>query len=507
MTQQSTHNIVFPKITEIPSDYTLHELNQTTYLIDGKLHEWAGPYQEVVSPIYLTTEKGLEAKRIGSYPLLSAKESLLALEAAEKAFAKGRGEWPTMSVAQRIAHVEIFVGKMKAKRSQVVTMLMWEIGKNLADSEKEFDRTVEYIVDTIEALKVIDRTSSRFEIVQGIAAQIRRAPLGIVLCMGPFNYPLNETFTTLIPALIMGNAIIFKPPKLGVLLHEPLLQAFKESFPPGVVNTVYGHGQGVITPLMTSGKIDVLAFIGSSKVAGILKKQHPLPHRLRCVLGLEAKNSGIVLKDAEIDLAVNECVTGSLSFNGQRCTALKILFVQQSICGEFLKRFCEKVEALSLGMPWEKGVAITPLPEPHKIQYLDMLVQDAVAKGARIMNNQGGTFLASVFVPSVLYPVKDTMRVYKEEQFGPIVPIVPFASTEEPIQYILNSPFGQQVSLFGRDSKIMAEMIDQMVNQVCRVNINSQCQRGPDSFPFTGRKDSAEGTLSVSDQDTCGCQT
>ncbi|MBL7962185.1 aldehyde dehydrogenase family protein, partial [bacterium] len=170
------------------------------------------------------------------------------------------GEWPLMTIAKRIVCFKKFIHLMKDQRDTIVKLLMWEIGKNLKDSEKEFDRTVEYITDTIEALKDMDRDASRFVIKQGIIAQIRRAPLGVVLCMGPFNYPLNETFTTLIPALIMGNTIIFKPPKLGVLLHAPLLKAFQEAFPKGVVNTVYGEGQKVIAPLMASGKINVLAF-------------------------------------------------------------------------------------------------------------------------------------------------------------------------------------------------------------------------------------------------------
>ena len=317
--------------------------------------------------------------------------------------------------------------------------------------------------------------------------------------MGPFNYPLNETFTTLIPALIMGNTVVFKPPKLGVLLHEPFLEAFRDSFPPGVVNTVYGDGQRVIGPLMASGKVDVLAFIGSSRVAGILKKQHPRPHRLRCVLGLDAKNAGIILADADVELAVKECIMGSLSFNGQRCTALKILFVHAGIAEEFVKRFCESVSALSLGMPWDKGVSITPLPDPDKPRYLDALVKDALEKGAGIRNKNGGYCYESMFVPAVLYPVKDTMRVYREEQFGPVIPVVPFRKVTEPVEYVIDSPYGQQVSIFGRDPDVIAGIIDHMVNQVCRVNINSQCQRGPDCFPFTGRKDSAEGTLSVSD--------
>ena len=131
---------------------------------------------------------------------------------------------------------------------------MWEIGKTYADSEKEFDRTVDYINDTIDALKELDRISSRFIIEEGIIAQIRRAPLGVVLCMGPFNYPLNETFTTLIPALDHGQHGDLQAAKLGVLLLRPLLAAFRDSFPPGVVNTVYGEGQTVIGPLMARAR-------------------------------------------------------------------------------------------------------------------------------------------------------------------------------------------------------------------------------------------------------------
>jgi glyceraldehyde-3-phosphate dehydrogenase (NADP+) len=317
--------------------------------------------------------------------------------------------------------------------------------------------------------------------------------------MGPFNYPLNETFTTLIPALIMGNAVIFKPPKLGVLLHRPLLEAFRDSFPKGVVNTVYGEGQEVIGPLMKSGKIDVLAFIGSSRVADILKQQHPKPHRLRCVLGLGAKNAGIVLKDADLDHAVKESALGALSYNGQRCTALKILFVHEQIVDQFIAKFNDTVGKLIGGMPWDTGAQITPLPEPNKTKYLQELIDDACTKGASLVNENGGAVNHTYMSPAVVYPVEPGMRLYSEEQFGPVVPIVKFTDIDEPMNYVTHSDYGQQVSLFGNDAELIADLIDPLVNQVCRVNINSQCQRGPDTFPFTGRKDSAEGTLSVSD--------
>ncbi len=484
----------------VPETYRITSpLEQRQYLCDGAIKEWTGPRQDVLSPVCETDGGSVRQKRMGSYPLLTETQALESLEAACRAYDQGRGKWPTMPVEERIKHMEAFTYRMKEQREEVVKLLMWEIGKTLPDAEKEFDRTVDYIRDTIAALKDLDRLSSRFVIEQGVIGQIRRAPLGVVLCMGPFNYPLNETFTTLIPALIMGNAVIFKPPKLGVLLHQPLLKAFCESFPRGVINTVYGDGQQVIAPLMKSGRIDVLAFIGSSRVADILKHQHPKPHRLRCVLGLEAKNAGIVLQDVDVENAVKECALGSLSFNGQRCTALKMIFVHEKIADTFIAGFIDAVGRLKGGMPWEKGVAITPLPEPGKTRYLTELIEDARGKGARVVNKDGGAVQHTFMAPAVLYPVSAGMRLYAEEQFGPVVPIAPFQDIEEPMNYVIQSDYGQQVSLFGSNAQQIAGLIDPLVNQVCRVNINSQCQRGPDTFPFTGRKDSAEGTLSVSD--------
>jgi glyceraldehyde-3-phosphate dehydrogenase (NADP+) len=491
----------FPSNEEIPQEYRLHhEVTQKEYLIRGVILHWDGPVQDVYSPVCVRDgQNQLSPFRIGAYPMMTRKEALEALDAAVDAYDNGRGAWPTMSVEERIGHIEDFSFRMKEKRDEVIKLLMWEIGKTLTDATKEFDRTVEYIRDTIEALKELDRNSSRFVIRQEIIGQIRRSPLGTVLCMGPYNYPLNETYTTLIPALIMGNTVIFKPPRYGVLLHRPLLEAFRDSFPPGVVNTVYGDGAEVVGPLMESGKIDVLAFIGSSRVANILKKQHPRPNRLRSVLGLEAKNPAIILPGADLDLAVSECVLGSLSYNGQRCTALKIIFVHESIAPEFNRRFSDAVGRLNTGMPWTENVGITPLPESGKSAYLQGLVSDACEKGATVINPGGGETVGTFFYPAVLFPVNEQMRVWHEEQFGPVVPITPFCDIAEPLDYVTHANYGQQISIFGTDPDAIASLIDPLVNQVCRLNINSQCQRGPDEFPFTGRKDSAEGTLSVSD--------
>ncbi|BAW23121.1 MULTISPECIES: NADP-dependent glyceraldehyde-3-phosphate dehydrogenase [Pseudomonas] len=491
---------LFPSAENIPETWRLGApMEQRDYLVNGELRQWDGPLATVRSPVWL--KEGAEERQVvlGSAPLLDADTALTALDAAVQAYDKGRGAWPNMRVAERIQHVENFLARMREQRQAVVKLLMWEIGKNLKDSEKEFDRTCDYIVDTINALKDLDRRSSRFELEQGTLGQIRRAPLGVALCMGPYNYPLNETFTTLIPALIMGNTVVFKPAKFGVLLIRPLLEAFRDSFPPGVINVIYGRGRETVSALMASGKVDVFAFIGTHKAASDLKKLHPRPHRLRAALGLDAKNPGIVLPQVDLDNAVEEAVTGALSFNGQRCTALKILFVHEHVVDAFLDKFQRKLAALKPGMPWEPGVALTPLPEPGKVDYLDGLVADATAKGARVLNEGGGQSRGSFFYPALLYPVNNDMRVYHEEQFGPLVPVVPYRDLQTVIDYVLDSDYGQQLSLFGNDPATIGSLVDIFANQVGRININAQCQRGPDTYPFNGRKNSAEGTLSVHD--------
>jgi glyceraldehyde-3-phosphate dehydrogenase (NADP+) len=492
---------LFPSPTELSARHPPPgPIDQRVWLIDGELRDWRGETQPVLSPICVRAPDGsLTQVPLGSIPHGAEAEAEAALAAAVKAYDAGRGVWPTMAVAERIACMQSFAKGMQARREEVVRLLMWEIGKSRADSEKEFDRTVEYIRATIEALKEQDNTNSRFVVVEGTIGQIRRTPLGVVLCMGPYNYPLNETFATLIPALIMGNTMVFKPPRYGVLLFQPLLEVFRDAFPAGVINMVYGQGSVVVPLLLGSGQVNVLSLIGSSKIADHLKKLPPKAHRLRAILGLDAKNAAIILADADLALAVKECLLGSLSFNGQRCTALKMLLVHRSIVEPFLSRFREELAKLKVGMPWDEGVAITPLPEPGKVAYMKALVEDALAKGARVVNGGGGTIAGTLFYPAVVHPVVEGMKLYREEQFGPVVPVMPFEELEAALEYVITSEHGQQVSIFSADPDRIGALVDPLVNQVCRVNINCQCQRGPDVFPFTGRKDSAEGTLSVTD--------
>lgn len=197
---------------------------------------------------------------IGKMPQMTTEQALSALESATKAWNGGSGPWPQMSLSQRIAAVQSFLSELQHKREEIVEVLMWEIGKNRVDAESEFDRTVEFAKQTSEYI----RTSSEFGRKDSSNGNTRlflsRAAVGIVLCLGPYNYPLNETYAALIPALLMGNVVILKIPTVGGLAHLLTMEAFEKSFPKGTVNFISGSGRSTMPPLMESGKIDSLAF-------------------------------------------------------------------------------------------------------------------------------------------------------------------------------------------------------------------------------------------------------
>lgn len=391
---------------------------------------------------------------------------------------------------------------------------MYEIGKNKPDAEAEFDRTMQFIDKTIDHIQQSgefgrwDRSNGSTQL------YLSRAAIGIVLCLGPYNYPLNETYATLIPALLMGNVAILKIPTVGGLAHLLTIDAFRKTLPPGTINFVSGSGRVTMPPLMESGKIDSLAFIGGSAAADKLIKEHPHPHRLKVFLQLEAKNMGIYLPDLftsgdneHMDRVMKETISGTLSFNGQRCTALKLLFVPKKNAEQFTNILAERVESMAVGLPAElhsngKHSQITPLPNMKRVQYMKELIDDAVSKGARIVNKNGGLVIgggeSTLMIPAVLYPVTSDMIIFEEEQFGPIIPIVEYDSLDEVTKYARDGTFAQQVSIFTSEAnEETPQLVDQFRNIFGKININSQCGRSPDSCPFSGRRSSALGTMSV----------
>lgn len=311
----------------------------------------------------------------------------------------------------------------------------------------------------------------------------------------------------------MGNICILKIPTVGGLVHLLTMEAFSKALPAGTIHFVAGAGRATMPPLMKSGKIDALAFIGGSKAADELIASHPNPHRLNVFLQLEANNMAIYLKDlfessdkALLDNAFEQAVIGSLSYNGQRCTALKLHFVPTAHAASFAQQLADRVAALPVGMPWQlhaddKYSKVTPLPTDKRIQYMQELLDDALAKGAEIVNPGGGKVIggpeSTLMTPAVLFPVTSDMRIYAEEQFGPLVPVVAYDDLNTVREFARDGIYGQQVSIFGHNAAAAASLVDPFSNVFGKINLNRQCGRSPDEWPFSGRRSSAMGSMSV----------
>lgn len=474
-------------------------IEQNRILLDGRLAPWKGRNVDVFSPVEIRTPSGTVPVRLGSRPEMAGRDALRMLAAARKAFADGRGDWARAPLQRRIQTLEDFSRRLAGLREPVIRTLMWEIAKPRIELDAEFDRTIGTVGRLIEIARDRERASRSIKREKGILGLIRDEPRGVALCAGPYNYPLFETFGLIVPALLSGNAVIVKPPRIGVLFFDILLEAFAAVFPPGTVQVLSGDGRTVLEPLMKSGDVDVFAFIGTLAVADRLVNLHPKKNRLRTILGLGAKNAAVILPDADIETAARECLLGALAFNGQRCAALKILFVHEDVRKAFLDRLAAGLDETAIGMPWMPGVRITPLADPARISYLRSLIDDAVGRGAAVLNKNGGRSSGTILCPAVLGRVKPHMKLYREEQFGPLIPVVPFTRIAEPIDYLRRSPYGQQASLFGTDPRTLGPLIEAVRIQVARININAKCQRGPDLFPFSGKKDSARGDFSASE--------
>ena len=279
------------------------------------------------------------------------------------------------------------------------------------------------------------------------------------------------------------------------------MEAFSKALPPGVINFVSGSGRKTMPPIMRTGDIDILAFIGGSNTADLLIKEHPAPHRLKIFLQLEGKNLGIIYPDADLEVATEQIVIGATSYNGQRCTAIKLVMVHESIAEQFMEHLVNKVSALKVGLPWTEGVSITPLPETDKPAYLQELIADAVDKGAAVANaaRGGGELAGSLMRPAIVYPVTRNMRLWREEQFGPVIPVAIFNNINEIYDYYKETTFGQQAAIFTTNAEKASPLLDILSTAVGRININTQCGRSPDSLPFSGRRSSALGTMSVTE--------
>lgn len=450
-------------------------------LVNGK---WKSSEQEI------TIYSPINQEELGTVPAMTQTEADEAMQAARAALPA----WRALSAVERAAYLHKTAAILERDKEEIGTILAKEVAKGIKAAIGEVVRTADLIrYAAEEGLRITGQAmeGGGFEAAsKNKLAVVRREPVGIVLAIAPFNYPVNLSASKIAPALIAGNVVMFKPPTQGSISGLLLAKAFEEAgIPAGVFNTITGRGSEIGDYIIEHKEVNFINFTGSTPIGeriGRLAGMRPI------MLELGGKDAALVLEDADLEHAAKQIVTGAFSYSGQRCTAIKRVIVLESVADKLATLLQEEVSKLTVGDPFDNA-DITPVIDNASADFIWGLIEDAQEKEAQALTpiKREGNLLWPVLFDQV---TKD-MKVAWEEPFGPVLPIIRVASVEEAIAFANESEFGLQSSVFTNDFKKAFEIAEKL--EVGTVHINNKTQRGPDNFPFLGVKGSGAGVQGI----------
>ena len=436
----------------------------------------------IVSP-YLKTS-------IGSVQALTQDEVNQCIQSAKAA----QPDWSLMSIYDRAHYLHAWADELLKMKEELATIMMKEVGKAYQDAIKEVERTADLIHYTVEEAIHLSGESLNGEHFPGGSrsklAVIERVPLGVVLAISPFNYPVNLAAAKLAPALITGNTVIFKPATQGSISRTKMIEALaKTNLPAGVLNLVTGKGSVIGDYLIEHDDIALVTFTGGTSTGErIAQKAKMIP----LVMELGGKDPAIICEDANLELAAKQIVSGAYSYSGQRCTAIKRVLVHRSVADELVSLIQSEVEKLSVGSP-EDNATIVPLIDEQSADFVQGLIDDALEKGATLV--LGNKREENLIYPTLLDHVTKEMRIAWEEPFGPVLPIIRVDSQEEAIEIANASEYGLQASVFTQNLDKALTIARKL--ETGSIQINGRTERGPDHLPFIGIKKSGLGIQGV----------
>lgn len=453
-------------------------------------------YQNLVNGKWKSAEKEItiyspiNQEELGTVPAMTQAEVDEAMKAARAALPA----WRALSAVERAAYLHKTAAILERDKEEIGTILAKEVAKGIKAAIVEVVRTADLIrYAAEEGLRITGQAmeGGGFEAAsKNKLAVVRREPVGVVLAIAPFNYPVNLSASKIAPALIAGNVVMFKPPTQGSISGLLLAKAFEEAgIPAGVFNTITGRGSEIGDYIIEHKEVNFINFTGSTPIGeriGRLAGMRPI------MLELGGKDAALVLEDADLEHAAKQIVAGAFSYSGQRCTAIKRVIVIESVADTLAALLQAEVTKLTVGDPFDNA-DITPVIDNASADFIWGLIDDAQEKGAQALTpiKREGNLLWPVLFDQV---TKD-MKVAWEEPFGPVLPIIRVASVEEAIAFANESEFGLQSSVFTNDFKKAFEIAEKL--EVGTVHINNKTQRGPDNFPFLGVKGSGAGVQGI----------
>ena len=452
-------------------------------LVNG---EWvtsnSNKYIEIYSPIGNCL--------VGKVPAMTKEEVDFAIKNAKET----QISWKNVPVNKRAEILYKAADLLIEKSDEMSDIMMREIGKDKKSCESEILRSADYVRFTADTAKNLSGESIPGDSFPGFKKNkislVTREPLGVVLAISPFNYPVNLASSKIAPALIAGNSVVLKPATQGSLCGLYLAKIFEQAgVPAGVLNTVTGRGSEIGDYIVTHPSIDFINFTGSTEVGTRISK---ITSMVPLLMELGGKDAAIVLKDADLDLAASNIVSGAYSYSGQRCTAVKRILVVEEVADKLVEKVKEKVEKLKVGNPLD-GAEVVPLIDNKAADFVWELIDDAREKGAHLL--VGGKREENLIYPTLFDNVTTDMRLAWEEPFGPVLPIIRVKDKDEAIEIANKSEYGLQSSVFTENINEAFYVADKL--EVGTVQVNNKTERGPDHFPFLGVKASGIGTQGI----------
>ncbi len=435
----------------------------------------------------------INGEAVGELQVVTPQEVDTVMQAA----AAAQPAWEATPLNKRVSIMHLAADWIRHFEDYLTVLLVKEIGKTDSEARSEIKRTADltdYFADEVQSLRGETLDSDNFPgFDKGRIAMIERVAYGVVVAIAPFNYPVNLAASKIVPALLMGNSVVFKPPTQGGISGVHLTRIFeKAGVPAGVISCVTGSGSDIGDAVVSHTLVDMITFTGSSDTGvAIAGRAGMVPLVFEC----GGNNPAVVFPDADMNLTAREIVKGGFAYAGQRCTAIKYVLGTQGVLDQLLPVVLTQMnELVKMGDPRSPETKLVgPVISPSAAGQFQEWIDASVKQGAKIAI--GGKSKGNYIEPTILTGVTPDMPVVVNEVFGPLVSFISVKSMDEAIAIINNSMFGLQASVFTKDEGTGLTFAKRL--NVGTVQVNGSPQRGPDHFPFLGVKRSGLGVQGV----------
>lgn len=434
----------------------------------------------------------IDDSQVGEVPVMDQR----AVDAALKEVAGAQARWAATSAKDRASLLGKLAKALRDHVDELADLLVKEVGKVPKEAHDEVTRSadlLDFTATELGNLKSLELKSEDFpETAKGRRQTVTRVPWGVVLAIAPFNYPINLSVSKIAPALAMGNTVAFKPPTQGAVAASRMVELWQKEagLPVDLLTVITGETKDIGDHLVTHSAVGAINLTGSDEVGRHVAEATGL---LPLLFELGGNDPAIVLDDADLELAATHITGGAFKYAGQRCTAVKRVYVVESVADQLVSQLIKARNEHfgTSGDPHEHPVG--PVISDKQADYLEDLLADAKLLGGVIQC--GGGRKGRVWEATIVDKLPQKARLVKEEQFGPILPIVRVKDADEALRLANDTEFGLQASLFSKDTKKGEGLAARI--EAGGVHLNGPDQRGPDNFLFTGHKASGLGAQGV----------